>query len=117
MHTAAQLYFNSIKDVVNGKRNNNNPVILFITVCRDINRLFEIYPNTMLPIFIIAIIPTHTHNHNGILNFGSSLIKAAVTNTMSAAVSASEPNFPTLFVFRAIVPSIMSLKPQRRYMI
>ena len=57
------VYLNSVKETVKGKRNNNKPVTLFISVCRDINCFFKTYPHMILPILIIAIAPTHIHNH------------------------------------------------------
>ena len=115
-HTTMELYCTSTKGKVKGKRNNNNPVSLFGIVCRDSNCLLETYPHTILPILIIAIPRIHSHNHGGIVMVGNSFIKATVTNTRSAAVSILAPHSPALFVFLAIVPSIISLKPQMIYM-
>ena len=107
-----ELYFNSIKDNVKGKRNNKSPVTLFIAVCSEINCLSEAYPNMILPILIIAIKIPHINNQMGISIAGNIFIKDTVTNARSAAVSILDPNSLTLFVFLAIVPSIISLKPQ-----
>ena len=112
-----ELYCNSTKENVRGKRNNNSPVILFIAVCRDTNCFLEAYPHMILLILISAITAPHTHNHPGALIVGKILIKAAVTNVRSAAVSILDPNSLVLFVFLAIVPSIISLKPQVIYII
>ena len=79
--------------------------------------LLETYPHMILLILITAITPHHIHNHNGIWIVGNSLNKDTTTKIESAAVSNWFPNLLVLFVFLAIVPSIISLKPQKRYMI
>ena len=116
-HTAMELYFHSTKDKVRGRRNNNNPVILFITVCRDINCFFETYPHGILLILMAAITPTQIHNHLGIWIAGNNRNKDAATKRKSAMVSSWLPNWVAVFVFLAMVPSIISLKPHRIYVI
>ena len=116
-HTIMELYFNSKKDNVRGRKNNNRPVILFMIVCRAMNCLVETYPQMILPILTIAIKPNHIHNHPGTEIAGNSLIIDTDTNAMSATVSILDPNSLALVVFLAMVPSIISLKPQRMYMI
>ena len=100
--TATELYFTSIKDNVKGKRNNNNPVILFIIECRDISCFLEAYPKMILLILITAMPPPHIHNHPGIWIAGNSLIIDAATKRRSATVSILAPNSLVLFVFLAI---------------
>ena len=111
------VYFNATKDIVKGSRNSRSPVTLFIIVCREINCFLQTYPHIILPILIIAIIPPQIHNHPGRWVSGNSLITDASTKTRSATVSSWLPNLLLLFVFLAMVPSIISLKPQRRYVI
>ncbi len=112
-----ELYFDSTKDKVKGKRNNNNPVILFIAVCRAINCFLEAYPHMKLLILIAAITPTHIHNQWGIWSAGKNLIMDTTAKMRSATVSNWLPNLLALFVFLAMVPSIISLKPQKKYVI
>ena len=116
-HTTIAVYFNSTKDIEKGKRNNSSPVTLFIIVCRDINCFFETNPQTILQIFIIAMMPPHIHNHLGISIAGNSLNNDTATKKKSAIVSNRLPNLLVLFVFLAIAPSTISLKPHRRYVI
>ena len=108
-------YFDSAKDIVKGNRNRSSPVTLFIIVCKDINCFIETYPHMILPILITAITPPHIHNHPGIWIAGNNLNKDAATKMRSAIVSSWLPNSLVLFVFLAIVPSIISLKPHRIY--
>ena len=93
-----KLKFTSEKGNVKGKRNNNNPVILFIIVCRDTNCFLETYPQIILPILIIAIVTPHPHSHRGISIVGKILIIDVVTNTRSAAVSIS-PQIRLCYLF------------------
>jgi len=51
----------------------------------------------------------------GIFSAGNSFMNAATTNTKSATESNPEPKAVTDFVFLAMVPSIISVKPQSRY--
>ena len=111
------MYGNSAKDTVKGNRNRRSPVTLFIIVCKDINCFLETYPHMILLILITAITPPHIHNHPGIWIAGNNLNKEAATKMRSAIVSSWLPNLLVLFVFLAIVPSIISLRPQKRYVI
>ena len=90
---------------------------MFIVVCKDINCFFKTYPHRILLILIAAITHTHIHNHCGIWIAGNNLNKDATTKMRSAIVSNWLPNLLVVFVFLAIVPSTISLKPHRRYMI
>ena len=90
---------------------------MFIVVCKDINCFLETYPHMILLILITAIVPNHIHNHPGIGIAGNSLNKDTTTKMRSAIVSSWLPNLLVLFVFLAIVPSTISLKPHRRYVI
>ena len=90
---------------------------MFIIVCKAINCFFKIDPHMILLILIIAIKPPHIHSHCGIWSAGNNLTKDAATKMRSAAVSSWLPNLLVLFVFLAIVPSAISLKPQKRYVI
>ena len=116
-HTTMAAYFKSTKDIVKGNMNSSSPVALFINVCRDINCFLETYPKMMLLILISAITLPHIHNHCGIWIAGKNLNKDTTTKMKSAIVSSWLPNLLVLFVFLAIVPSIISLKPHRRYRI
>lgn len=111
------MYFNSTKDIVKGNRNSSSPVTLFIIVCKDINCFLEIYPHIILLILTTAIKPLHIHNYHGIWITGNNLNEDTTTKMRSAIVSSWLPNLLVLFVFLAIVPSIISLKPHRRYVI
>ena len=111
------VYFNSTKDIVKGNRNSSSPVALFIIVCKDINCFLETYPHMILLILITAITPPHIHNHCGTWITGNNLNKDTTTKMRSAIVSSWLPNLLVLFVFLAIVPSTISLKPQKKYMI
>ena len=51
----------------------------------------------------------------GIFNVGNSFMSAATTNTKSATESNAELKAVTDFAFLAMVPSIISVKPQSRY--
>ena len=64
-----KLYFKSTNDIINGNRNNKNPVTLFIIVCKDINCFLQAYPNMILAILIIAIKTPHIHNYYTIHQF------------------------------------------------
>ena len=107
------LYWGSMKDIVKGNRNSSSPVSLFIIVCTDINAFLEINPIKILPILIIAMTPPHIHNHPGIWIAGNNLNKDTATKMRSATVSNRLPKLLVLFAFLAMVPSIISLKPQR----
>ena len=48
---------------------------------------------------------------------GNSLIELIAINTVSEAVSNFEPKLLVEFVFLALAPSIISLKPQSKYVI
>ena len=109
------VYFSSMKDIVKGNRNSISPVALFINVCRDINCFLETYPHMMLLILISAITAPHIHKHCGICIAGNNLNKDTATKMRSATVSSWLPNLLALFVFLAIVPSTISLNPQKRY--
>ena len=111
------MYFNSKKGIVKGNKNRRSPVTLFIIVCKDINCFLETYPHMILLILITAITPPHIHNHCGIWIAGNNLNKDTTTKMRSAIVSSWLPNLLVLFVFLAIVPSTISLKPHRRYVI
>lgn len=115
VQTAAALYFSSITGNVKGSKNSSKPVILFITVCSAMNRFLQTNPDMIFAIFITAIIRIHIQSHLGIFITGNSLTKAADTNIKSAIVSSLDPNVLTEFVFLAIVPSTISVSPQRRY--
>ena len=90
---------------------------MFMIVWKDINCFLEIYPRMILLTLITAITPPHIHNHCGIRITGNNLNKDATTKMRSAIVSSWLPNLLVLFVFLAIVPSTISLKPHRRYVI
>ena len=111
------VYFNSMKDIVKGNRNSSSPVALFIIVCKEINCFIETYPHMILLILITVITLPHIHNHTGIWISGNNLNKDTTTKMRSATVSSWLPNLLVLFVFLAIVPSAISLKPHRRYVI
>ena len=72
------------------------------------------YPEMMLIIFISAINTIHTYSHAGMLITGRNFIRHTTANTKSAAVSNLAPNSLTVFVLRAMVPSITSDKPAIR---
>ena len=109
--------FNSAKDIVKGHRNRRSPVTLFKNVCKDKNCFSKTYPHMILLILITAITPPHIHNHCGILIAGNNLNKDTITKMKSAIVSSWLPILLVLFVFLAIVPSTISLNPQKRYRI
>jgi hypothetical protein len=82
----------------------------------DTSFLLEISPQTTLPILMIAIITIQFHNQVGNSINGSIFTKHTATNALSATVSYLAPNSLTDFVFLAIVPSIISVIPQNKYM-
>ena len=110
------VYFNSKKDMVKGRRNSSSPVALFAIVCMEINCFVETYPHMILLILIAAITPPQIHNHPGIWIAGNNLMMDTTTKMRSETVSSWLPNLLVLFVFLAIVPSTISLNPQKRYM-
>ena len=109
--------FKFTKDIVKGKRNKRNPVTLFIIEWKATNFFLQTNPKMILVILISAITLPHIHKKNGILITGNNLIKDISIKMKSAKVSSWLPNLVTLFVFLAIVPSIISVKPQKIYMI
>ena len=66
---------------------------------------------------MIAIAAIHIHTQVGRLIIGNIFITHTAIKTKSEAVSNFEPKLLTAFVFLAIIPSIISLKPQSKYMI
>ena len=90
---------------------------MFIVVCKDINCFLETYPHMILLILITAITLPHIHSHCGIWITGNNLNKDTTTKMRSAIVSSWLPNLLVLCVFLAIIPSTISLKPHRRYVI
>ena len=115
--TTIALYWSSIKNDVKGNKNSNNPVTLFIMVCSTTNLFLQTNPDAILMSLMIAITVIHIYSQLGIWITGSSLTKHAPTNRKSATVSNLDPNSLTVFVFLAMVPSIISVKPQVRYRI
>ena len=113
--TTLALYFRSIKDTVRGSRNSKKPVSLFIAVCSKANRWFRRNPNVRFMIFTSAMTKKQLQSQIGIFSAGNSFMNAATTNTKSATESNPEPKVVTDFVFLAMVPSIISVKPQSRY--
>ena len=77
--------------------------------------MIRTYPQIRLPILTTPITAIHTHNHCGIGTIGRSLAEEADRNTKSATVSSLAPNSLTVPVFLAMLPSIISVTPQRRY--
>ena len=71
----------------------------------------------ILQVLITAIIPPQIQSHPGTGIADSNLMIDTTAKMRSAAVSSWLPNSLTLFVFLAIVPSSISLKPQKRYRI
>lgn len=115
-HTTKELYIGLMKLNVKGKKNNNNPATLFKMLCMDIIFLLKSNSKTMLPILMIATIIIQVHNQTGNCINGSIFTKHTVTNTLSATVSNLAPNSLVDFVILAIVPSIISVIPQNKYM-
>ena len=70
--------------------------------------------NERLHILTIAIAIIQTQSHTGIQRKGSILIKQTNINRKSATVSSFAPNGLAVPVFLAIVPSIISVQPQKR---
>lgn len=101
------LYLTSRRDKVKGSMKSRNPVTLFQRVCSKISVLFLI----LMP----AMRTTQHQIHPGRWITGKSLQQAAVINTKSATESSLEPNSVTVWVFRAMVPSTISVNPPTRY--
>ena len=114
-HTTIALYFKSMNDSVSGKQNNSAPVTLFITECTAIILLYLITTEMILMILISAITAIQIYSHIGMSSIGSSLVRHTATKRRSAAVSSFAPNALTVFVFRATVPSIISVNPAAQY--
>ena len=101
---------NTLKEI---KSNYNKYVIINYEIT---NFLLQINPQTTFPILMIAIITIQFHNQVGNSINGSIFTKHTATNALSATVSNLAPNSLTDFVFLAIVPSIISVIPQNKYM-
>ena len=102
---------------VNGNINNSNPVILFIKVCSTMILLSDAIDHSIFMTLIPAIMKIQTQSQIGTMIAGNIFINAAIANIKSAAESNFELNGVTDSVFLAILPSIMSLNPQSRYML
>ena len=102
-------------NIVKGNRNKHNPVILFAAVCRDtvVRRVTNTHKNVQ--ILTAAITQIHPHNHAANWIIGKNFITDTAVNTRSETVSSLEPNSLTAFIFLAMVPSTISVKPQNRY--
>lgn len=110
-------YCGSMNKNVTGKKNNAVPAILFKAECLTRNLFLQRNPHMTLPALITAMIPIHSQSQTGSSIRGRILKSAADAKIKSAAVSSFEPNALAVFVFLAIVPSIISVSPQIRYAI
>ena len=64
---------------------------------------------------MVAIITIQAHNQAGNCINGSIFAKHTAVNTLSATVSNLAPNALVDFVFRATVPSAISVMPHNKY--
>lgn len=113
--TNAPLYLKLINDTVSGSTKSNNPVTLFNTVWQATISFRATYPQIKLITLITAIMIIQMISHIGMWIAGMSLIRHTTTKTKSAAESSFDPNSLTVPVFRATIPSIMSLTPAMIY--
>ena len=113
--TGGTLYRKSRKDIDKGSRNKHRPVTLFAAECR--NTAVRPVTNTHKKVqtFMAAMTQIHPHIHAASRISGRNFSKDTSVNTRSAAVSSIEPNALTAFIFLAMVPSTISVKPQNRY--
>ena len=85
-------------------------ITTIIVECRIIMRRHALY----IIILRVVIMAIQIYSQTGSCVMGSIFTKHTATNTMSAAVSSLAPNSLMVFVFLAIFPSIISVKPQNR---
>ena len=116
-HKITRQYSSLAKFKTNGNINKSSPVSLFKFVCRGAKRFLQMNTKIILAVLITAMVHIHNQAHFGTGIIGSSFIIAAAANTKSAIVSSFAPNSLSLFVFRATMPSVMSLRPQMAYAI
>ena len=112
-----QTFFRVMTDRVRGKTNNNEPVILFRTVCTAANFFCRRNAKPAVKILIAAIQPIQTHSHAGMCRKAISFARHDTKNRKSAAVSSFAPKAPAVPSFLATVPPIMSVNPAVRYKI
>lgn len=101
------LYLTFRNDNVKGNRKSRNPATLFQRVCSNISVLFL----TLIP----AMRMTQHQTQLGRCITGSSFTQAAAIKTKSATESSLEPKSVTAWVFRAMVPSTISVSPPSKY--